>query len=61
MKTVSLKTVQMWTSSFPAEPRPPVDVTLAPQPRRIPMKGIIAWLLGVPVLVIILLYVFNIF
>jgi hypothetical protein len=26
-----------------------------------PMKGIIAWLLGVPIVVIILLYVFNIF
>ncbi len=25
------------------------------------MKGIIAWLLGVPIVVIILLYVFNIF
>jgi hypothetical protein len=29
--------------------------------RRPPMKGIIAWLLGVPIVVIILLYVFNIF
>jgi hypothetical protein len=28
---------------------------------RPPMKGIIAWLLGVPIVVIILLYVFNIF
>jgi len=25
------------------------------------MKGLIAWLLGVPLLVVILLYVFNIF
>jgi hypothetical protein len=25
------------------------------------MKGIVAWLLGVPVVVIVLLYVFNIF
>jgi hypothetical protein len=27
----------------------------------VPMKGIIAWLLGVPLFVIILLYVFNFF
>lgn len=27
----------------------------------VPMKGIIAWFLGVPIVVIILLYVFNIF
>jgi hypothetical protein len=29
--------------------------------RRDPMKGIIAWALGVPIIVIILLYVTNIF
>jgi hypothetical protein len=27
----------------------------------VPMKGIIAWFLGVPIFVIILLYLFNIF
>ena len=29
--------------------------------RRDPMKGIIAWALGVPIIVIILLYVTNVF
>jgi hypothetical protein len=30
-------------------------------PKEHPMKGIIAWLLGVPLVVIILLYMTNIF
>ncbi len=29
--------------------------------RRTVMKGIVAWALGVPIFVIVLLYVFNIF
>jgi hypothetical protein len=29
--------------------------------KEIVMKGIVAWLLGVPIVVIMLLYVFNIF
>ncbi|MCY1126807.1 hypothetical protein OU426_08080 [Frigidibacter sp. RF13] len=32
--------------------------TIAPEEA---MKGIVAWLMGVPIVVIILLYVFNIF
>lgn len=30
-------------------------------PKEVTMKGIIAWLLGVPLVVVILLYVFHIF
>jgi hypothetical protein len=33
----------------------------SPQIKESIMKGIVAWLLGVPVVVIVLLYVFNIF
>ena len=32
-----------------------------PHQKEVPMKGIIAWLLGVPLIVIIALYVFHIF
>jgi hypothetical protein len=32
-----------------------------PTPKEHPMKGIIAWLLGVPLVVIIILYMTNIF
>jgi hypothetical protein len=35
-------------------------LSLEPQ-KEVTMKGIIAWLLGVPLVVIILLYVFRIF
>jgi hypothetical protein len=42
------------------EPFPRSRVTLS-HPKEVTMKGIIAWLLGVPLIVIILLYVFHIF
>ena len=38
--------------------KPGVDLVFL---KEVPMKGIIAWLLGVPLIVIILLYVFHIF
>lgn len=42
--------------------RPPsAGVLLQDIYRRSPMKGIVAWLLGVPIFVIILLYLFGIF
>ncbi|MEG4644481.1 hypothetical protein VB636_17190 [Paracoccus sp. APAP_BH8] len=41
-------------------PRPPVAFRLRPAREKI-MKGIIAWLLGVPIFVIILLYLTGIF
>lgn len=42
------------------EPSPPVAFRLRPAREKI-MKGIIAWLLGVPIFVIILLYLTGIF
>jgi hypothetical protein len=48
----------------PAPGRNPVSprgVILRQIDQEVSMKGIIAWLLGVPIVVIILLYLFNIF
>lgn len=52
----------------PAQPRPdqrnqstPRGVVPLKQTQEVQVKGIIAWLLGVPLVVIILLYVFNVF
>ena len=43
-----------------AEPSPGNPVKLASQLEEVVMKGIVLWLMGVPVVVIIGLYVFNI-
>ena len=45
----------------PKEPRSPLRCCACETTQEVPMKGIIAWLLGVPLIVIILLYVFNFF
>ena len=53
---------------LPAPPRPdqwnqstPPGVVPLKQTQEVQVKGIIAWLLGVPLVVIILLYVTNVF
>ena len=60
MRTVP--TAEPCATTHPPEP-PPTALRSLPGKSKgeTPMKGIIAWLLGVPIVVIILLYVFNIF
>ncbi|MDQ7261497.1 hypothetical protein NM680_06750 [Paracoccus sp. PS-1] len=45
----------------PGNHRPHAAFRLRPERERTKMKGIIAWLLGVPIFVIILLYLTGIF
>ena len=49
------------TTAPPTEPPSPLRCYACETTQEVPMKGIIAWLLGVPLIVIILLYVFNFF
>lgn len=51
----------MLQSALQMEPNIPSIVLLAQQQRKKIMKGIVAWFMGVPVVVIILLYVFGFF
>ena len=43
------------------EPLPHLMVVLADQQRRTAMKGILAWVIGIPIPIIILLYLFDVF
>ena len=54
------KTVPSQGRKAPLEPTPPENVPLL-QPQESPMKGILAWAIGIPIPIIIILYLTDVF